>query len=492
MTIVKSSADPGEHLLEKFVLDPALNAIPERVASVHMTAVCGTAMGALAAVLQEKGIAVTGSDAGIYPPMSTFLTGRGITITEGFSAENLAYHPDLVVVGNAVRRDNPEVSAIAEKRLAYCSMPQAVNRFLVENRQVVVIAGTHGKTTTSAMVAWLLSCAGYDPAFLIGGILGNFNANYHVGGGGYAVLEGDEYDTAFFDKGAKFLHYTPDIAVLTGVEFDHADIFTDLGHVKSVFDTFLLRIGKSGRLIAYDDDQNVKDLLAGKACKIEVYGENPDSYWHTGKNWVQFPYSCFEVMQNGRLFGSFKMKLIGAHNRMNALSAVAVAAGLGIPADVIAEGLETFAGVKRRQEIRGVKNGVMVIDDFAHHPTAVKKTVEAVKAFYPAARLFAVFEPRTNTSMRSVFQKVYPECFNGADTVCIRKPPLLGKIPEGQRFSSRQLVSDLKDKNIDAHYFSDTDHIIAYTASRAREGDIVLIMSNGGFDNIHERLLEAL
>ncbi len=478
--------------MEQSELDPGQNVIPETVASVHMTAVCGTAMGALAAALQEKGIVVTGADAGVYPPMSTFLAGRGITVTEGFSAENLAYGPDLVIVGNAVRRDNPEVAAIIEKRLAYCSMPQAVRRFLVEDRQAVVVAGTHGKTTTSAIVAWLLSYAGYDPSFLIGGILGNFNANYHVGGGGYAVLEGDEYDTAFFDKEAKFFHYRPDVAVLTGVEFDHADIFSDLAHVISVFDQFVSRMNPASRLIAFDGDANVTRLIAGKACRIETYGEKPDSYWRAEKSRVDFPYTVFDVIKNNAYFGRFKTTLIGAHNRMNALAAVAVAAGMGISAEVIAEGLAAFKGVKRRQEVRGVKNGVMVIDDFAHHPTAVQKTVAAVKAFYPASRLFAVFEPRTNTSMRSVFQDIYPACFDGADVVCVRKPPLLEKIPEGLRFSSEKLVADLKDRRMDAHYFSDTEEIIDFAAARARSGDILLIMSNGGFDNIHERLLEAL
>lgn len=478
--------------MEQLALDPGRNVIPETVASVHMTAVCGTAMGALAAALQEKGIVVTGSDAGVYPPMSTFLAGRGIMVTEGFSAENLAYAPDLVIVGNAVRWDNPEVGAIMEKRLPYCSMPQAVRRFLVEDRQAVVITGTHGKTTTSAIVAWLLSYAGRDPSFLIGGILGNFNANYHAGGGECAVLEGDEYDTAFFDKGAKFFHYRPDVAVLTGVEFDHADIFNDLAHVISVFDQFVSRMNPASRLIAFDDDPNVARLIAGKTCRIETYGEKPDSYWRAEKSRIDFPYNVFDVMKNKAYFGRFQTTLIGAHNRMNALAAVAVAAGMGISAEVIAEGLASFKGVKRRQEVRGVKNGVMVIDDFAHHPTAVQKTVAAVKAFYPASRLFAVFEPRTNTSMRSVFQEIYPASFDGADVVCIRKPPLLEKIPEGQRFSSEKLVADLKERRMDAHYFSDTEEIIDFVATRADSGDIILIMSNGGFDNIHERLLDAL
>ena len=478
--------------MEPFELDLVLNTIPETVSSVHMTAICGTAMGALAAALKEKGIAVTGSDAGVYPPMSTFLEGRGITVAEGFSPDHLSYGPDLVIVGNAVRRDNPEIAAIIKNKLPYGSMPQAVNRFLVEGRQAVVVAGTHGKTTTSALIAWLLTFAGYDPSFLIGGILGNFGANYHVGGGGYAVLEGDEYDTAFFDKGAKFFHYHPDIAVLTGVEFDHADIFRDIDHVASVFGAFVRRMKRSARLVAYDADPIVESLVAGQACRMETYGENPGSHWHAGNIWADPPFSGFEVLRKGKRFGRFRMRLIGDHNRMNALAAIAVAAGMGIPADVIAGGLEAFRGVKRRQEIRGVKNGVTVIDDFAHHPTAVKKTVAAVKGFFPASRLIAVFEPRTNTSMRDVFQDVYPDCFDGADLVCIRKPPLLEKIPAGRRFSSEKLVSDLRARRIDAHYFSDTGDIVTFAASRARSGDMVLVMSNGGFDNIHERLLAAL
>lgn len=478
--------------MERLDLDLQLNLIPAKVKSIHMIAVCGTAMGALAAVLVEKGLRVTGSDAGVYPPMSTFLEDRGIRITKGFSAENLQYRPDLVIVGNAVRRENPEVAEMIRQRVPYCSMPQAIDRFLVGNRQAVVITGTHGKTTTSAIIAWLLSCAGKDPSFLIGGILNNFGSNYRVGGGECAVLEGDEYDTAFFDKKAKFFHYRPAVAVLTGVEFDHADIFNDLDHIKSVFDEFVSGIDQISRLIAYAPDQNVQSLLPGKKCRIELYGDAAGAHWHIGKSGIDFPDSFFEVFRNEVLFGCFRMKLIGEHNRMNALSAVAVAAGMGISAEVIAKGLETFEGVRRRQEIRGVKNGVTVIDDFAHHPTAVKKTVAAVKAFYPESHLFAVFEPRTNTSMRKIFQDVYPKCFEGADTVCVRMPPLLEKIPADHRFSSQKLVSDLAERGMDAHYFSDTDAIVSFVTARACANDIVLIMSNGGFNNIHERLLEAL
>lgn len=473
-------------------METNLNFIPEQVRSVHMIAVCGTAMGALAAALKEKGLSVTGSDTGVYPPMSTFLAGKGITVTQGFSGENLVYGPDLVVVGNAVRKDNPEVLKLAELGLPYCSMPQAINRFLVERKKAIVITGTHGKTTTSSLMAWLLQSAGLDPSFMIGGILANFNANYRVGYGDYVVLEGDEYDTAFFDKGAKFFHYSPEIAILTSVEFDHADIFRDLDHVKSTFDCFLSGMPEKSRLIAYDDDANIASLIENKRCKIETYGANNGSSWRLGRTWVEPPWNGFEVLQDGRMFGCFEMKLIGAHNRFNALSAVAAAADLGLPADVIAAGLKSFAGVKRRQEIRGIKNGVTVIDDFAHHPTAVRETINAVRAFFPENRLLAVFEPRTNTSMRRVFQDIYPDCFSGADIVCVRKPPLLGKVPEEERFSSDRLVEDLRQRGSDAHYFDDTDSIIAFVISAAKPGDTVLVMSNGGFDNIHERLLSAL
>ncbi len=468
------------------------NFIPDDVRSVHLIAVCGTAMGALAAALKDMGFSVTGSDAGVYPPMSTYLADRGIAVTEGFSAKNLSHAPDLVVVGNAVKRDNPEAAAVFEMGLAFCSMPQAINHFLVGDRQAIVITGTHGKTTTASLLAWLLYDAGLDPSFMIGGILSNFDANYRVGQGSYVVLEGDEYDTAFFDKGAKFLHYPPAVAVLTSVEFDHADIFNDLDHIVAVFDRFLSNIAEKSLLVACDGDPNIDSLLPNTNCRVESYGHGQQATWQIGQTTVDPPWSRFSVKRDGRAFGRFQMQLIGAHNRLNALSAVAVAANLGLSPQVIAAGLETFSGVKRRQEIRGVKNGVTVIDDFAHHPTAVRETVGAVKAFYPENRLIAVFEPRTNTSMRRVFQQTYSEAFSGADTVCIRKPSLLDKIAEGQRFSSEKLVADLKARGLDAHFFDETAAIVDFVVESARPGDIVLVMSNGGFDNIHERLLERL
>jgi UDP-N-acetylmuramate: L-alanyl-gamma-D-glutamyl-meso-diaminopimelate ligase len=468
------------------------NTIPEKVKTIHLIAVCGTGMGALACMLKDLGYAVTGSDANVYPPMSTFLLGKGVAIFEGFDAQNLAYGPDLVVVGNAVRKENPEAVKLNEMGLNFCSMPQALNHFVVADKKALLVTGTHGKTTTSSMLAWILHVAGLDPSFMIGGILLDFDGNYRLGNGGYVVLEGDEYDTAYFDKGAKFFHYDPYVAILTSVEFDHADIFNDLAHVKQTFGRFIEKFSNQNYLIAYDQDENIDDLLAGKNINIQRYGQQDNSQWRIESASVKPPWNCFKVSQNGQELGEFKIRLPGAHNRFNALAATAAAWQLGIPSDIIAKAFETYTGVKRRQEVRGVKNGITVIDDFAHHPTAVKETIRAIRPFYPDGRLIAVFEPRTNTSMRDIFQHEYSQAFDMADMVCIRKPPLLEKIPKDCRFSSEKLVADLKSQNKDAAYFPDTGAIIDFVGKAARAGDVVLVMSNGGFDNIHERLLNVL
>ncbi len=468
------------------------NQIPEDVRTVHLIAVCGTGMGALACMLKDLGYAVTGSDANVYPPMSTFLESKGVSIFEGFDARNLAYGPDLVVVGNAVRKENPEAVKMVEAGLHYCSMPQALNRFVVADKKIILVTGTHGKTTTASIVAWILQKAGLDPSFMIGGILQNFGGNYRLGQGGYVVLEGDEYDTAFFDKRSKFVHFNSHVAILTSVEFDHADIFKDLAHVKRVFGGFVGKLSEDSVLIAHDDDEIIDELVAGKKVAVNRYGMKSASQWQIDNVSVKPPWNCFDIFCNGASYGRFKTKLVGEHNRLNVAAAVAAADKLGVSVHVIERALETYAGVKRRQEIRGIINGVTVIDDFAHHPTAVRETIKAVKPFYPGGRLIAVFEPRTNTSMRNIFQKDYSAVFDLADLVCIRKPPLLKKIPQDQRFSSEQLVADLIARCKDAYYFSDTDAIIDFLAGTVKNKDVVLIMSNGGFDNIHERLLERL
>ena len=464
----------------------------QNVKRIHMIAVCGTGMGALARMLKDQGFEITGSDHKIYPPMSHFLLDAGIDIADGFDEKNVSYGPDLVVVGNAVSKNNPEIVKMHQMKLDYCSMPQAINRFIVAEKKPLVITGTHGKTTTSSILAWMLHESGLDPSFIIGGILKNFNSNYRLGHGEYIVIEGDEYDTAFFDKGPKFYHYHPSMAVVTGVEFDHADIFRDLQHVRDTFNGFFSRMPSESILFAFADDINVVELVSATSCRVVSYGKNHEAVWRLGSVSVDPPWSCFEVLKQNLRFATFKTKLMGDHNLYNALSVIAMADELEVPKGVIGNALETFSGIKRRQEVRGAKRGITVMDDFAHHPTAVKETIRAVKPFYPSGRIVAVFEPRTNSSMRHIFQNDYALSFDEADLVCIRHPSRLDKIPPGERFSSQKLVDDLICRGKDAHYFVDTESIIDFLVDGARPGDLVLIMSNGGFDNIHQRLLESL
>jgi len=473
-------------------MNPEKNIIPENVKTIHLIAACGTAMGALACILKEQGYQVTGSDHNVYPPMSTFLADKGIFLTDGFDPTHLDYRPDLVVVGNTVSRSNVEVEQMLAHGLRYCSMPQALNRYLVGTGKSLLVTGTHGKTTTSSLLAWVLYSAGLDPSFMIGGILKNFASNYRIGQGDFVVIEGDEYDTAYFDKGPKFLHYNPAAAVLTSVEFDHADIFRDLAHVQETFRKFSRGLDKNSLLVAYDADENVPAVIEGSICRVQRYGQQPKSVWQLHDLEIQPPYTRFKVQKQNQKFGSFKTLMTGRHNLLNTLAVIAIADHLGVAAKDIGHALATFEGIKRRQEVRGEIDGITVMDDFAHHPTAVQATIQAVKPFYPDGRLIAVFEPRTNSSMRSVFQDVYPTVFDAADLVCIREPSLLHKVPEGERFSAARLVADINKRGIEARHYANTDSIIEYVAGEARSGDIVLIMSNGGFDNIHERLLSRL
>ena len=469
-----------------------LNSIPENVRKIHLIAVCGTGMGALACMLKNLGFEITGSDHKIYPPMSDFLVGQGVQIMDGFDAAHIQKGTDLVVVGNAVTRENPEAKKMDQMGIPFCSMPQALNHFVARDKKTLVISGTHGKTTTASILAWMLYKAGLDPSYMIGGILQNFDSNFRLGGGGYMIIEGDEYDTAFFDKGPKFMHFRPAMTVLTSVEFDHADIFQDLNHVRKAFGGFLSRLESTSLLLAFDGDENVKDLLSEAHCRIEPYGQNDHSAWQIANVQIEAPWSRFDLLKSGKPFGTFKTRLIGRHNLMNTLPVIAIADHLGTPVEKISAALETFEGVKRRQQIRGEKNRVTVMDDFAHHPTAVRETLEAVKSFYADKRLIAVFEPRTNSSMRNVFQNIYPQSFDPADLICIRQPALLKKIPAAERFSSEQLVADLKQRGKDAHFFADTGSIVEFLVSRAAPGDLILVMSNGRFDNIHAKVLDQL
>lgn len=472
------------------LLDPSLNHIPDQVRHVHFMGICGTGMGALAGMLHERGFRVTGSDEHVYPPMSVFLENLGIPVTSGYGGGNLEPSPDLVVVGNVIGRKNAEAIALAELAIPYVSFPQAVNRFFLPGKMSLVVTGTHGKTTTSSLLATLLKEAGHEPGFMIGGLVQAFGRNFNLNDGPYFVLEGDEYDTAFFDKGPKFLHYRPDIAIITSIEFDHADIYADLEAVKKSFARLVAIMPANGLIVACFDDPVVRELVADAPCEVQGYGVSGNSAWQLAGLSVLPGATSFTVTHNGAEYGRFVSTMPGRHNGLNALAVIAVLHRLGIGADAAARGLAAFPGVKRRQEVRGEIGGITVIDDFAHHPTAVAETLAALREAYQGHRLVAVFEPRTNTSMRNVFQKRYVECFDAADRVIVRHPPALHKVIPEERFSSELLVADLVRRGVDAHYCEDTDSILVLLRETSRPGDVIAILSNGGFDNIHVRLLD--
>jgi UDP-N-acetylmuramate: L-alanyl-gamma-D-glutamyl-meso-diaminopimelate ligase len=424
--------------------------------------------------------------------MSRFLAERGIPVLNGFRPEHLSPRPDLVVVGNVVPAANPEAVECGRRGIPFCSMPQAVNRFVADSKTTLMVAGTHGKTTTSALLAWILQVAGREPSFVIGGILNNFDSNYRLGPGSEIVIEGDEYDTAFFDKGPKFLHYAPAVTVLTSIEFDHADIYRDYAHVQNAFRGMAAGLPIDSLLLAWDSEPVIDAVIAKAPNTVQRYGTRPGSEWRLGRVRVDPPWTSCEVLKKDRGYGRFRTRMIGRHNLLNALAAIGAADCLEVPRAELQTALESFEGVKRRQEIRGEKRGIAIIDDFAHHPTAVRETIAAVRSFFTGRRLIAVFEPRTQTSMRKIFQSVYPESFDGADLICIRRIPLPEKVPEAERFSSQDLVTELRRRGMEAHFFEDTEAIIDFIVETGRAGDVVLIMSNGGFDNIHERLMESL
>ncbi|HMK66602.1 MAG TPA: UDP-N-acetylmuramate:L-alanyl-gamma-D-glutamyl-meso-diaminopimelate ligase, partial [Thermodesulfobacteriota bacterium] len=474
------------------MIDLSQNRLPEKVQNIHLMGICGTAMGSLAGMLKEKGFRVTGSDQAVYPPMSTFLDRQGIAVKEGYGPENLNPRPDLVIVGNVITRVNPEAQEMMRLGLPFLSLPQALGHIFLNNKIPLVVTGTHGKTTTASLLASILDQAGLSPGFMIGGILIGYERNYQIGQGPYFVIEGDEYDTAFFDKGPKFLHYRPRYAVLTSIEFDHADIYSDVQSIQKAFSRFLAIIPEDGLLVAHGPDSRIQEILPQAPCPVETYGMERQWNWHLEQIDFQNHGSRFQVYQGDDLFHTFDSPLSGKHNALNFLSLVPILRRLGLSPETIARGLAGFKGVHRRQEVRGIRAGVTVMDDFAHHPTAVRETIQAVKAQNPARRLLAVFEPRTNTSRRNVFQEAYVTAFGGADLILIREAPGLEKIPEEERFSSARLVDDLNRAGQKAYFSPDTETVLTFLSGQLLSGDVVLIMSNGGFDNIHERLLAIL
>ena len=473
-------------------LNPALNKIPDSVKTIHLMGVCGTAMAALAGMLKQTGFTITGSDSQVYPPMSDFLARIGVEVFEGYKPENLDHRPDLVIVGNVIPKVNPEAQGLAVREIPYISMPQALSHFYIKNRRSLVISGTHGKTTTSSMLAASLYSAGGDPTFMIGGILQQFNSNHRIGAGPYFIAEGDEYDTAFFNKVSKFLHYRPEIAVITSVEFDHADIFDSLDDIKEAFRQFVALIPEKGLLIVNGDDGNVADVVSGARCPITTYGLGDHNYYRLADIRNMDGKSRFSLSCNRTPFAEITIRLPGVHNCMNATAVIAIMHHLGFDGKVISSALENFSGVKRRQEIRGVVNSITVIDDFAHHPTAVRETLAALKKGYPELRLIAVFEPRTNTSRRAIFQEEYSRSFDSADLCLIREPVPAKIVSNHDLFSSGKLVQELNKRGKKALFFENTEAILNYLKDAARPGDLVAVLSNGGFDNIHDRLLKLL
>ena len=461
---------------------------------IHLVAVCGTGMGSLAILLKTLGHRVTGSDQHMYPPMSTQLQQWDIPLYEGFRAANLEPLPDLVIVGNAISRGNPEAEAAQDAGLPVMSFPQALAHFLIGERHGVVVAGTHGKSTTTALIAWILDHAGLDPGYFVGAVTRNFPAPIRLGAGPHVVVEGDEYDSAYFDKGPKFLHYRPRTAVLTSLEFDHADIYRDLAHVRSAFERFVRLLPTQGCLLACGDDPGVRSLCAEEsiAGEVQTYGLAPGVNWQAAEWGAGEGGTVLEVLHNGEPFGRFVTTMFGPHNVCNSLAAIAVANRLGAPRDRIASGLRSFAGLKRRCEVRGEAAGVTVIDDFAHHPTAVGVTLKGLRVAYPGARLWVVFEPRSATTRRSVFQDAYVDALGHADRVVIAEVFRKAELQEAERLSEGQLVQRLNDSGVPSWFYPDTTDIIARVCEEALRGDVVAIMSNGGFDNIHDRLLEAL
>jgi UDP-N-acetylmuramate: L-alanyl-gamma-D-glutamyl-meso-diaminopimelate ligase len=454
--------------------------------------VCGTGMAAMAGMLKDSGYRVTGSDQNVYPPMSDFLADSGIEVMEGYRPENLDPRPDLVIVGNVVQAVFPEAERLAELAIPYLSMPQALGRFFLSKKKSLVVAGTHGKTTTSSMLATALYRAGREPGFLIGGIVEAFGRNYRLGSGESFVVEGDEYDTAFFNKVSKFLHYQPNCAILTSIEFDHADIFTDLEQIQESFRNFVRLLPADGALIACLDEPLVAEIADLCTAPVIGYGIGDNCQWQLRDLRVSGLTSTFKAYKDGSCFGEFSLPMPGMHNGLNGLAVIAMMDHLGIAAPSIEQGLASFEGVKRRQQIRGEVNGILVIDDFAHHPTAVRETIKALRLAWPERRLIIVFEPRTNSSRRSIFQQQYEAAFAGADRVVVREIVPLTNVPAEEQFSSRQLAAALVGQGIAADYFSDTGQIVAFLTEQARSGDVIAIFSNGGFDNIHQQLLEQL
>ncbi|HVF57237.1 MAG TPA: UDP-N-acetylmuramate:L-alanyl-gamma-D-glutamyl-meso-diaminopimelate ligase [Pyrinomonadaceae bacterium] len=464
----------------------------------HLIGICGTAMASLAGMLQARGHRVTGSDENVYPPMSTMLEALGIPLMQGYRAEHLDPAPDCVVVGNALSRGNPEIEETLNRRLVYRSQAEVVKEEFIRGRRSLVLAGTHGKTTTTSIAAWVLERGGLNPSFLVGGVVQNFGASFRVTGSDYFAVEGDEYDTAYFDKGPKFMHYLPEIAVVGNIEFDHADIYKDLDAVKTAFRRLMNLVPSNGRLVAGWDSPVVREVVSEMGnrlhTRLETFGTCEDAKWQARDvDYGRGELTRFRVMCEGREWGEFETPLIGDFNVRNCLAVIVAADAWGISREAIREALASFESVRRRMQVRGEVRGVTVIDDFAHHPTAVRETLRALRAKYKGRRLVAVFEPRSATSRLAVFQKEYVDAFGQADYVVVAT--VYGRekgSAYGQLLDTNELVEEIAAGGRPALCLDGAQAIVRHLAPDLRDGDVVAVMSNGGFDGIHEKLLDAL
>ncbi len=457
------------------------------IRSIHFVGICGTAMASVAAAMQEKGVKVTGSDQNVYPPMSTFLAERKIEVASGYAEQNLSSKPDLIVIGNAISRGNPEAEYVLDHKLQYCSLPELLKEFFIRGKRSLVVTGTHGKTTTTSLLAWVFEHNGLNPSFLIGGIPNNLGQGARFTDSEWFIIEGDEYDTAFFDKRSKFVHYLPEAAIINNLEFDHADIFASLDAIKTSFKHFIRLVPRNGLLLANGDDPNLAPLLNVTHCPVKRFGLGEGNAVQAfniryGPTATEFEIPSFK----------FHINLVGEFNVRNALAVVACAKHCGLKNHQIQSAFDTFKGIKRRMEVRGIAGGVTVVDDFGHHPTAIRETLRALRIKYPHQRVWAIFEPRTNTTRRNIFQTELASAFADADAVVVSQIARLELLPPEERLDPARLMQDLKAGGKEAAYLPDADAIVAHVAKSAQGGEIVCVFSNGVFGGIHGKLLERL
>jgi UDP-N-acetylmuramate: L-alanyl-gamma-D-glutamyl-meso-diaminopimelate ligase len=453
-------------------------------------------MAPLAGMLREHGYRVTGSDSGVYPPASTLLESLGIAYHSTFDASYLQPAPDLAVIGNIIARGNPELEEVLDRRIPYRSLPEILEEVFLPGKHSIVVSGTHGKTTTTAMLAWIFHMADKRPNFLVGGVAENFGKSYGLGGGEEFILEGDEYETAFWDRGPKFFHYHPDDLIITSLEYDHADIYADFETYQLAFRRLVNLVPRRGRVVIWGDTEQSGLALrraAEKAfCPVETYGFGRENDWVASGFGFEGELMKFRVAHHGTLFGEFSLTATGKHNALNAMAAMAVAHGRGIKAEQIAEALATFNSVKRRMDVKGEIGGVLVVDDFAHHPTAVTATIEAARGRWPGRRLWAILEPRSNSMRRKVFQDALPKALALGDRVILGGVFRAQQLGDENRLDPETVAASVRALGKDARVFSGSDAIAEHLVSEARSGDLLLIMSNGSFDGLCEKLLKKL